>query len=648
MAKLRKGFCSVHVLAFLFYITACGKTPEPTSVSTTAPVSDGTEIVSHVSLPPSSTLSLTPTRDSTPAVQLTPTTTNTPPSLAISTIPIERHILALDAGNVSGSLTRLLRMGTGDPNDIAFSPDGKYLVVATGLGVFFYDAQTFEQIKFIDVNSDVTLLAFNSDGTLLLLADYLRGNTAVSLWNMETGRKIITMDRGFDSWIQSIAYTDSGYVVAVGNEAECGVGCSADYFNPITRVWSADDGQVIFECPGDILGFSQDGSTLFFTGAPYRSLDLDSRTTQNTGVGEGPASIEVIPGSAITDYGQVTAISIDGKLKAVLDRTDAKVDLIDLQTDQPIETLFFYTTNSLAVEKVSLEGVETYIAATYDQSHRIVLWDLIRGVKIAASEPTTAFMQALAFSPDQRMLASVFDYDRIWLWDVATLQPVSQYNFGDQIDRRGNITEVRFTRDGTKLKLISPESTFELDLGSGQVVEHPYTSMVSAKGGFGTIDTLSGDIYNIAISPDSNSFSLNNVDANTSVLFPTVSGYQNDDFADIIAISPGGNYLAVGFSESPIAIWDIRTQMRISWMTGHQYMTTQVGIFSFHRLKFSPVSDLLLSVGADQTTQLWNIQNGRRLALLNVCCEAEFSPDGRVLVTSDNGVIRVWGIPPWP
>ena len=289
-------------------------------------------------------------------------------------------------------MIRLSRFGTGSPNDIAFSPEGKYLAVATGLGVFLYDATTFERAGFIDVNSDVTLLTFSADGKTLLLASYLRGNTAISLWNVETGQKIIEMNKGFDSWVEKIAYSNSGYVAAVGHEVECGVTCASDYFSPLMRVWSTVTGRITFEGMGEFSGFSRDGKTLYFPGNKSNALNVKTNEIQDVNATQRSADLEVILGSASDDNNEITATSINEHFKAVLHDRNAEVEIVDFQTNQHVITLQFDATYSLAVEKISAHETEKYIAATWNGLRQITLWDLSTGEKLRHPSKLALFL----------------------------------------------------------------------------------------------------------------------------------------------------------------------------------------------------------------------------------------------------------------
>jgi WD40 repeat protein len=122
----------------------------------------------------------------------------------------------------------------------------------------------------------------------------------------------------------------------------------------------------------------------------------------------------------------------------------------------------------------------------------------------------------------------------------------------------------------------------------------------------------------------------------------------DDTFVEEVALSPDGNYFATGMMGADILIWDLRSREIVQTLRGHEWRGGDGGISGIRYLAFSPQNDLLVSVGYDGTTRLWNIHSGLQLQKLNICCFAEFSPDGRILVTAGQGVIRVWGIPPWP
>ena len=62
----------------------------------------------------------------------------------------------------------LARLGKGQAEEIAFSPDGNLLAVAGSIGVWLYDVHTYQEISLpTGYMEDAICLAFSPDGNLL-------------------------------------------------------------------------------------------------------------------------------------------------------------------------------------------------------------------------------------------------------------------------------------------------------------------------------------------------------------------------------------------------------------------------------------------------------------------------------------------------
>ncbi len=83
-----------------------------------------------------------------------------------------------------GAIARLGKGGVTYRNrGIAFSPDGSLLTVATSIGIWLYDAETFDEIALLTGHKDeVTTVAFSPDGTKLA------GRIDCGMWKQTTTR----------------------------------------------------------------------------------------------------------------------------------------------------------------------------------------------------------------------------------------------------------------------------------------------------------------------------------------------------------------------------------------------------------------------------------------------------------------------------
>ena len=164
--KLRLPALSALLLALGLLLGACAEqqTPPPPT-STPSPTFTPTP-------------TNTPTRTPTPTPTFTPTPTNTPTAILAGTpLPLNPEgIIELNLERI----VELSRWGRGLANDLAASPDGAWLVVASPLGVYQYGAP-FLQLGAVYDTGPARAVAFSPDGALLAVAA-----DTLQLWNFHT------------------------------------------------------------------------------------------------------------------------------------------------------------------------------------------------------------------------------------------------------------------------------------------------------------------------------------------------------------------------------------------------------------------------------------------------------------------------------
>ena len=108
------------------------------------------------------------------------------------------------------------RLGKGRIGEFQYSPDGTRFVVASSVGIWFYDTATLQEIDLFTEHTDwVTSIAFSPDGQILAGSEG-RQDPIIRLWDVATGehKQILTEH---SDWVISIAFSPDGKTLASGS-----------------------------------------------------------------------------------------------------------------------------------------------------------------------------------------------------------------------------------------------------------------------------------------------------------------------------------------------------------------------------------------------------------------------------------------------
>ena len=159
----------------------------------------------------------------------------------------------------------------GSDRAIAFSPDGKRFAVATGAGIWIYDAETYREISLLTGHIGVVrTVAFSPDGETIASGAQ---DATVKLWRVETGENIATFVRN-GRGVESVAFSPDGKMMAAGTEGS------------LVNLWDTENGENLARLKGHGLrvfsvAFSPDGKTVA-SGAEDRTIKLwDVEKKQN-------------------------------------------------------------------------------------------------------------------------------------------------------------------------------------------------------------------------------------------------------------------------------------------------------------------------------------------------------------------------------
>lgn len=201
---------------------------------------------------PSGVVSGTPT-PTHPTLNIKPTTI--PLSLQGTSIPFTEDVITLD--NID-QVVQLARWGNGIPNQVEHSPDGKYLAIASTVGIFLYETETYSQIgSFENYPNGVSVIKFSPDGKLLatVMGKSLNG-AQFEIISIPDGDKVSEIYED----VKKVAFSPDGKRIAI---AVCaGEHCST----PIIKIFNSEmkllssfeesgrPGTLIFSPDGKLLG----------------------------------------------------------------------------------------------------------------------------------------------------------------------------------------------------------------------------------------------------------------------------------------------------------------------------------------------------------------------------------------------------------
>ena len=317
-----------------------------------------------------------------------------------------------------------------------------------------------------------------------------------------------------------------------------------------------------------------------------------------------------------------TLFAVNGPLHALSDGTDSSNSL--LQNEATEIKAHSTSVNALAF---SPDGK---ILASGSDGNAMKIWSIPEGnLLISEIEPKSAqIVNSLDFSPDGTLLASGNGDSNITLWHMpATEQLKELKGHGDVIN------DVKFSPDGKWLASGSKDRTTKIwKLPEGTTLK--------------TLDDYAYFVNSVAFSPDGKMLVTGSQDSRIKIwqlpegtLTKTLVGHTL--FLNAVAISPDGKILASASGDSTVKLWQLPEGNLLSTLEGHS--------FSVNAIAFSPDGKMLASGSGDNLIKLWEVPTGKLVNTLNghgsVVISLAFHPEGDLLASGAyDGVIRLWDL----
>ncbi len=253
-------------------------------------------------------------------------------------------------------------------------------------------------------------------------------------------------------------------------------------------------------------------------------------------------------------------------------------------------------------------------------------------------------VRVATFSPDGRYVVTGSNDKTAALWDVSTGKLL--HRFG-----RVDLWPDTYMPRVPEASLFSPDGSYVLQFDGGNAVK---LEDAQTQQDLHTLDAHAGLVTSAAFSPDGAFIATSSVDQ-TVRFWEVETGLPPFDplehCAPVSHVSIASNRRLVTQSADHVRrvwIWDDLTEKFHCEPVLSGDCVTECG----HRKRiyqaiFSPESDMVLTVGADDTARLWDVQTGEALQVLyghgGKVTGAAFSPDGALIATSNSdGTVQLW------
>ena len=486
------------------------------------------------------------------------------------------------------------RLGRGIIADVAFSPDGESLAVATTIGVWLYELATMKPVALLETERGlVSTVSFSPDGQWIAASNW---DGIIKVWETETQRCTAKI-QGWHERISQLTFSpDSQYFAASGR-------AYGDVY-----VWNTKTGMHVasFTVAGTPkkgerlpasfpICFSPDGQYLAYVSG---RISLAVRHIETK---EHIALLKHFPrkhiqGLAFSPCGRFLAV---GSQNTSTNRQNTEMQVWDIDKESLEMNDLNYGGDKLI--PAYLPDGTLRVADIYKD--KVVLWDASRREKLDNFEYQGSTRKAFRFSSDGQQFAIATACEvRVWHAD-APLTVASH---------------LRHTRMVRTLSFMQDGKTLVSGHGGKSGIVFWDVAQKRAR------QTLSTSYGGCALSPceemlattvgeNGETIEVLNVASGTPITTLT----KHKQIVSALAFSPNGEYLVSGDREGNLSVWTVASWQESRELIGH---TNGITAVAFH-----PNGSQVITASRDHTVHVWDFERGERLASLLLAEESDVS-----------------------
>ena len=515
-----------------------------------------------------------------------------------------------------GAIARLER---GSVSAKKFSPDGRYLAVATKIGLWWYEVATMSPVALWETERGmISNIAFSPNGKWIAVSNW---DKVLKIWDIQRGISIAQIE--LRDFRDSFVFSPNNRWLAIGNRDTGNVEFREPETGKIvsTLIREAEKGGVFMP-----IAFSPDTQLLASTIRDDTNDDAESIIVWDVENGERVACL-----TGHTGYIYRLCFSPCGRFLASGGEENGTVLTWSVGSWEHIKAYTGYGKSDM-VPSYSSKGV-LRVAAVSDDDDIVTVWDLENNEKLYTADSETP----VTFSNGSQ-LAYQYEPDFLEVWTL-----------GNPIPRRTIQTHISFVDTSESLIFSQDGKTIVAEYRYGSILLWDVASRQARPAIAAESDAKNQHIH---VSSQGELY-VTSIHKNTVKLWKVgsrespIAEFTNNEPARLAALTPINSKLASAHEGGNLIVWDVQSGDKLRAFR-HPLQTSTDDSDQVGKLMFSPDGRLLVSDAAyGPNVRLWDVERGEEIQEFpsDEFWDIEmFSPCGRYLVGSAGKNIIFWNV----